>query len=571
MNIYSDRRAVEYLSNLKNKLSLWNESGEPIKGGLIDTAIPLSNPKKINGVVYKKRIKVDFVGLAATTLFDKGGNYTKAPVVEKIEEIVRSAEKINALGIQIKFRILFVYPYSTFAFSFIQAENSTNRSSVEDEKEIPFLNLTRQIDETDFWSSNFVRSQKYSLEYIQELVDRYKWFPFHKEEEKDIESGKMLIVRFTPINPSLCGLVVNDKVYYDSYQFSKDNRYERKLSLALPLVELSKFNEFGDVNSSYKYVLDHFRYLWRHDLTMDHEDVTNYIAFKKNSLASIKYFTEINFKFKADRLTQIVKGMDSSIAHIELESWRRRIARLLNKFCIETEKVSGKEVIFISCCWNKWDTQKPAPLKEAMLVDKWLKNDFKPTKGDALIQSKIVIAENKDFLSRQIYNALAESTLGIIFLTNDIPNAIKKESGIDEPELVEIGKEYFSKPNIYHELGYLSRQLDFEKLMILRQEEDDYQAHIPTNISDLVKNRFQKGKIALQYLEIIKWLSAVDVISPKQAIKAVTNHAERLKKYGAERKKEEALTKKEIASEIEQIEAYIKSLHKVPYKYFEEE
>lgn len=304
---------------------------------------------------------------------------------------------------------------------------------------------------------------------------------------------------------------------------------------------------------------------------MDHEDVTNYIAFKKNSLASIKYFTEINFKFKADRLTQIVKGMDSSIAHIELESWRRRIARLLNKFCIETEKVSGKEVIFISCCWNKWDTQKPAPLKEAMLVDKWLKNDFKPTKGDALIQSKIVVAENKDFLSRQIYNALAESTLGIIFLTNDIPNAIKKESGIDEPELVEIGKEYFSKPNIYHELGYLSRQLDFEKLMILRQEEDDYKAHIPTNINDFVKKRFQKGKIALQYLEIIKWLSAVDVISPKQAIKAVTNHAERLKKYGAERKKEEALTKEEIASEIEQIEAYIKSLHKVPYKYFEEE
>ncbi|MEO0876706.1 MAG: hypothetical protein AAFY48_19075, partial [Bacteroidota bacterium] len=47
MKIYSDRRAVAYLSNLKNKLSLWDEAGEPIEGGLIDTAIPLSTPKKI--------------------------------------------------------------------------------------------------------------------------------------------------------------------------------------------------------------------------------------------------------------------------------------------------------------------------------------------------------------------------------------------------------------------------------------------------------------------------------------------------------------------------------------------
>ena len=88
-------------------------------------------------------------------------------------------------------------------------------------------------------------------------------------------------------------------------------------------------------------------------------------------------------------------------------------------------------------------------------------------------------------LAGQLYFSLKESTIGLILMSKDIAS-----SG---------NNAYYSRPNLYHELGYLMRHLGPERLVIVKEEK----VEIPSNVNDIVGIEFKTNKLFLKYPDII--------------------------------------------------------------------
>lgn len=85
--------------------------------------------------------------------------------------------------------------------------------------------------------------------------------------------------------------------------------------------------------------------------------------------------------------------------------------------------------------------------------------------------------------------------------------------------------ERFTRLNVYHELGYLMRHLDSQRLQVLCEEGVD----ISSNIHDLVWASFPTDKLALCYREILDWLAHATTFVPKPTIvQAARQHLKRL-------------------------------------------
>jgi hypothetical protein len=492
MKIFSSRFDHEYLSFLESELSIEH---------LLTSSFKIFPHRKRGGKKFDKHCRIDFMGLAATTLLDIGCNFSPNNTVPKqFEKLMKNVKKLNDEGIFVKIRFLFSYPFSMSFLSLIQAETTTYRASIEAPAFLRDFRIIDEIDDETFSSSSTVQNQRNGLEHLQQLIDTYHW--------DDDDSPNTVRVRFTPIDVNYCMLILNDSIFYDPYLYSKTSRMSKKLALCAPVVSIQK----GQDEITFKNFEDHFRYLWDLDTTLVCNDATHYVPGVPNTLRRIKSPNQVTYDHKADRIRELrFEQSKLESTDEEIRSWKFRVRNILHRFSSNTKPAPNIESVFIACSWREGLDGRSSPNEYAKQLASWLENDFGYKRDIPLMTTHILEAAAGGSLANQIYARLREATMAIVILTSDI----KGESGI-----------FYSKPNIYHELGYLMRQIDSNRLVIIREND----AHLPTNISDIVHIDLASKKLALCYREIVLWIKDNCFLTNTKSIKySLEIHNDRLK------------------------------------------
>lgn len=492
MRFFKNRHDPDYKTFLTKLLDL--EDAE----GIIKTAISIENPKKHNGIEYHKCIRIDFCGIAASTLFKKDN--LNLEVANKFLTVFSNLEKINKLGIFVKVRFLFAYLYSDFSFSLIKAEKSSKRATMKDPTFSPDFDLEEELTEEEFFSSAAYRNQTKSLEQIQKLADSFKLF-----ENNSVNS---IQVRFTPISLNLCSLIINDSSLSDPYLYSREDITRESLANLYPLVSLNG----RDDKLEFESVLDNFRYLWNHQTTLYCKDATHYIVNEKESLKKIRKPFDLTFESKSKRLRDLEKTIINSdeekTPDRKIKQWRF----LLKQMVLHSTKIfqenNSSESIFIACSWRPDITGDKTPNKYALELETYLREDF-----SSAIEIKLVVTGPGEGLFDKIYTFLRQSTLGIILITKDIESLDGK---------------FYSKPNIYYEHGFLVSHLDARRtsrvIALVKNGSTP-----PTNADDRGYINFDADKLALRYGKIISWLKErCETVGKDQIENAVRNHKKRL-------------------------------------------
>ncbi|MDZ7269635.1 MAG: nucleotide-binding protein [candidate division KSB1 bacterium] len=487
MKLFENRRDEKYLATLRERLSI---SGP---NGLRQRAIRMSRVVEAEGRHFTHCCRIDFLGLAASNLLDAGGEYVPTSVADCLEEIFQQAHVLNDAGCFVKMRFLFCYPYAAYAISRIQAESTRNRSAIDEPRYVRDFKLIEQVNETTFLQSALVRNQTNGLEQIQIWVDKYGWGP---------QALNKVVVRFTPMSPDLCLLIMNDTAFCDAYLSAKKSRLAKRGAIVVPLIQVGSDED----RSAFAGLEDHFRYLWDHDTTLDCEDATYYQPGVPNSLRQIRPPRQIDFSKKAARLQR----RNKHVSEEELNHWRFVVTRIFDRFCIDPVPAPNSESLFIACSWEKSKDQRHVPNRSARQVFEYLEEDFGFGIEKPLLEIHIMEAATGDFLTRQLYARLQQSTLAIILLTMDITSTTG---------------ERFTRPNVYHELGYLMRHLEALRLLVLCEEG----VNVPSNIHDLVRVDFTTNKLALCYRDILDWLAHATTFVPRPTIvQACRHHIKRL-------------------------------------------
>ena len=487
MRIFKSRTIKEYNSYIKKLLSL--ETAQK-------NALKISKPKIIEDKEYKYCIRIDFLGQVASTLFDVGGLRVKYNVFDELRKLADRTTELNSKGYFIKIRLLLEYPYSVSSYSRIQSESSSERSSVKEPIYNRGFKIVEQVDQSIFGSSSFISTQSNILSIIQSFADELQ--EKHNWNERD--SPNSIRVRFTPISPGMCCLFINNKLFFDVYLYAKETRYHTTSILCSPVVEISFKEKY-----TFKAYEDHFRYLWDLDVTLDCQDATKYAKNRPRSLSKIIPPQQIDYESKAKKILE----NDSKLTTSEAIKWKNSARRILNRYTADLSPNPASESIFVTCSWTKGEDGTSAPNKYAEYLAATLQKDFTTSMNTPLISVRIMQAVPAEFLSAQLYINLEDSTLAIILLTKDIQST---------------DGNYYSKPNVYHELGYLMKHLGRDKITILSEKG----VIIPSNIQDIPRFEFETDKIELIYLDLIKQLENITYFD-KYILESVSHsHTNRL-------------------------------------------
>ncbi|MCJ7578563.1 MAG: nucleotide-binding protein [candidate division Zixibacteria bacterium] len=489
MQFFLNRKDNEYMKILLKELNIER---------LIQTSFPVEEPKVKDGKTFNRCCRIDYLGATGTTLLDIGGNYFPPDAAQALEKMFLNVKKLNDAGIFVKVRFLFVYPYSDFSFAAIQAEHCTNRASINQPQYLRDFNIIDEVDEKTFYASSLARNLSNSLEHLQHLVELPGW---------GLDKPNVVLARFVPQSINVSVLMINNIAFCDSYLYAKDERHEKCLSNCSPLVMVDKQQN----EHTFKGIEDHFRYLWELDTTLDCEDATFYSPGKCNSLKEIKNLSQITYKSKAGRIRLAYwKKHGREVSDRESDSWRFKVRHLLARISRDTKTTPSYESLFIACSWEIGRDGKSRPNKYAEQLSHWLESDFGQKRAVPLMSVHVMEAATGESLAGQLYSRLRESTLAIILLTADI------HANDDR---------FYSRPNVYHELGYLMRHLDYGRLAIV------YQAGVslPSNIGDIVNITFDKDKLAVTYREIVRWLHNTSAFaSHKITVESFRGHKERM-------------------------------------------
>jgi len=487
MKIYKKRDSKEYITKLKQLLSVENAK---------DNAFIIKSEKKVSNKTYDKCIKVDFIGIAGSTLFDTGRISANQNVFKELKELLNQTKSLNEDGYFLKLRFLLEYPYSISAYTRIQAEYTRRRSCIEEPIFQRNLTLTEQVDKEIFEGSTFVSTQKSMLRQVQEL---YEELYSTQLWNSDIGPNKFAI-RFTPVSPGMCCLFINNHLFYDIYTLAKEKRTDNRCRPFCPITEITKK---GDAISFLAFE-DHFRYLWDLDITMDCEDATYFSIGVTDSLSKIKPPHQINFLSKVGRL----KSKLPNTKEKEFNIWSSGINRLMNRFCANLSPTPSSESIFITCSWEEKPGLKPEPHRWAQELYADLQDDLNDNISP-IASVKILEAALTEFLSNELYSTMEDSTIGIIILTKDIE--------------AKDGK-FYSKPNVYHELGYMMKHLTRNRMMILAESG----VTIPSNIQNIVRLDFDGEKLSLIYRKIILQIQKITLLDDKVVNKIMGKLLQRL-------------------------------------------
>ncbi len=518
MNSYLNRKAPEYLKKLHELLDF-----EHIK----ENAILLRKPKTIRGKTFEKFIRIDFVGLMGSTLLDGSQALNSENLFEEFKFLLESFDKLHEEGVFLKVRFLFEYPYSVSSLTRIQAEASTYRASINEPAYSRDFELIEQIDEETFSSSFYVGFQKSNLRNLQEIESTLR----KKDNWLNKDNPSSLTVRFTPTHPGVCCLIINETLFYDPYLLAKENRRSNKLSHLTPVIELNQ----KDDAVTFAAFEDHFRYLWELDVTLDCEDATKYNPTKINSLSIIREPNNVSYDAKSSRIA-IHNGR--SFDDKEVVNWRKRVTNQLHKNCTDLLPTNSNETVFITCSWSKEDDGVSAPNNYARLLATFLQEDFVQNPSPSL-SVKIMEATPSEFLSNQLYTTLDSCTFGIMLMTKDI----ETKNG-----------EFVCKPNVYHELGYLMKQLGKKRVLIVSEKG----VIMPSNVQDIIRFDFDNDRISFRYLDVVQHLNKMLSIPKTVIISSMSNHLNRLNKF----LKDGAITSPEFKTMETKINQYISLINK---------
>ena len=418
-------------------------------------ALPIAKEKDRNGITYTKCIRIDFIGIACTRLFDV---VYFQETYNQLVNIIENVEKLNKEGCFVKIRMLLEYPYSVSAYTRIQAEHAVKRASITEREFSRGVSLNNiQIDDEIFLGSAYVTNQKRMLVQIQELLDT---LPITLWNNKDALNS--FTIRFSPIQTYMRCLIINNDLFYDVYTLAKEKSKENRCKQFCPIVHLTHQAD----NSTFLAFEDHFRYIWDLDVTMDCEDATDYKRGKSESLSKIKSPSKVKYTAKLQRLqTQL-----PDVPKKDFKVWQSRITDIMKRFCSNLSPTPASETIFISCSWEKKEPKKSARELYSALYDDLCENIETPISSVIILQAAL-----SESLAHELYRNMEDATIGIIILTRDIES---KEG------------RFFSKPNVYHELGYMMKHLTREKMMILAEEG----VEIPSNIHDIIRLPFETDK-----------------------------------------------------------------------------
>lgn len=495
MRIYSSRDDEAYISELQQVLT------PHLDKRIRDVALKIDRPFTTpHGVRLTHCFRVDFVGIAATRLFDIGKRSAPQHVYPELLGLCKRAGKMNKHGVFLRIRLLLQYPYTTSAIQRMQAEWSLNRSSIDEPRYVRDFNFVEHIDESLFSMSSFVATQATVLDQVQDLAAE-----LGSIQAWDGDVPNKIILRFTPVHPNLCALFVNDAVYYDTYLFAKEERGTRRCPPTVaPLICL----ESAVDERAFHALEDHFRYLWELDVTLDAEDATHYKVGVKRSLAQVRPPRKVDYAHKARR----IRKKNSQLTEGESLHWRTTARRVLERgFCGLATNPPGERV-FISCGWSRDATGRASPNADARELAKLLDDDL-GSGGDRKVTPPLMIdvleAETGGILYTQLYESLNSATRTIVMLSNDM--------------IAQDGTPRAS-PNVYHEAGYAMKQLGAQGVMLMCE----VGAPVPTNIQELVHERYARGGIALAYHHVVRWLGESLGVAPAALADVLTRHASRL-------------------------------------------
>ena len=464
MEVFENRNQLKYKKFIREKLTY---------DKLVKTSFPIKNNKNFDRVV-----RIDFFGISGASLlkFDEEGSLL---ISEKFEEIFKNLDRFTADRVLVKVRLLFSYVYSDFAFSLIEAEKSQNRATINQQEHWLNFDTEIEITEEEFYSSEIFKNQNTALKHIQRLKSTYGLF---------LSSPHKLNIRFCPIPINYCGVLINEFVAFDSYSYSKLNKYSSKLLFSSPVLTIEK----KEHKRKFQEIEDHFRYLWNHDLTLFSEDATFFDINKRDSLCKIKKPNEIKFEYKSNKIKELesIRDNDNENVEVRLNSWLfSSRTKLINNTRI-IQQFPSKESIFIACCWKEMDDGSYEPNITARNINDFIMDSFGINSKSRVINTLIVQPNPGSDLYAKIYTSLSQATLAIIILTNDI---------------IAINNEVYPTQNVIHELGFMMHKLrarETGRIFILRQKG----VKIPSNIGNYEYVQFEKDKLILKYFDIIEWL-----------------------------------------------------------------
>ncbi len=490
MNVFENRKDNQYIDYLKNTLELEN---------LKESAIHISKPKTIDGIEYDKFIRIDLLSITGSTLLDESYYLDEVNVFEEFKTLLTNTEKLKQSGFFIKVRILLEYPYSESSLSRIQAEGTSQRATIKEPNFSRNFDLLEQIDEDLFNSSFMVNLQKSNLRNLQnlekELRENHGW--------NSRNNPSSITLKFAPFGLGTCALIINNKLIFDSYLYAKNRKSERKLSINSPVIVLNKLEN----ESSFVAFEDHFRYCWDLDMTLDCEDATYYNPNKVRSLSKIRHPQAVSFENKANRICNLKNmcGDEKTITN-----WKKQIVNHFNKYVTDLSPTIANETVFITCSWQKKDDDVASPNEYAKLLNDFLVHDYSNSEPP-VFSVQIMQATPSEFLSTQLYQALDSSTIGIVLMTKDIESDGK----------------FYCKPNVYHELGYLMKQLGKNRIIILKENG----VETPSNIADIIRFDFSSDKISFRYHDIVELLNLMLTIPKDISVKSLDSHVDRLNDF----------------------------------------
>lgn len=508
IEIFNHRRDPDYLKFLSERISIYG------KNGLINQSIPVPEALR-ERTEHKKMCHLSFLGIAANNFFDQGKKILadEQPVLsEKIQDIFRYHKKFEEQGIWLRIRFLFIYPFSTHAMSIINAETTQERCNVNGEWSNPSEGDEFNVDWNKFHNSSFFRGQQQTLNKIQNWSELYD---FNNER-----GNKTMVIRFTPISPNICALIINDIIVCDPYLLAKQSKYTDRLIYKHPVMLIEKTKRSLSSNLSYEYVLNHFQYLWQLNITLECGDATKYIRGKRKSLSEYNLPEEVLFRLKANRLLN-----QYQIAKQELQSWVYKTKNQFNRYVLVPKKTNEKERVFISCSWNN-----NLPNDIASQIENWIKIDFT---NNSIPDFKPILIRGKpgQLISQLVYEGLENCELGIVFLTNDLK--VLNET-FDKHHTI-------ARPNIYLELGYLMckfNSINGKNKKLFLAIENTNSTLLPSNLNNFIyvdlNKEIEQAKTFSVYTKIIKWLygsSALLELNINIILQVLLAHKKRIIQY----------------------------------------
>lgn len=318
---YTNRNDPKYFGKLSEILNM-----EVLK------KIAVDNPDKTDEK-YKRVIRIDFCGIAGTTLLLQNGDAQQKKIQQQFLDIFERLDELRDQGIKLRTRFLFMYLYSDFSYTQIEAEKSPNRPTIAqkrlEESELNLFSLTTE----NFNGSNVANNQREALLEIQRIYNKYC---IHNS------NTNILNLRFTCLPINYCTLGINGHYFIDPYSYAKESRYS-KLSYKTPVIDLNP--SFED---SIAIVEDHFRYMWTHPTTLMYEDATNYQFDGKKrleSLESIKSPQEISFEYKTNKFK---KNYAKQLGEDKINKWKFRVERMFRNMTRVIDVVPEAETVFIA-------------------------------------------------------------------------------------------------------------------------------------------------------------------------------------------------------------------------------